>query len=514
MSENNKNVNSDIITNKNIDNITSHTKTPLTSSLEKNLEVMEEMFTDCDDIKKRTMSLGRGADIKACIFYVEVVVNNITIEESVIGKLLSRLMGMDRQEIYDYLNANALGITDVNELETVEDAVMGVMVGDGVIFIDGYDKAVKIKSKGYPMIGVGQSDIEKVIRGSREGFADALKANTALMRKRVRNNSFKVKEKIMGEKSNTTVAITYVEGIARQSVIDEINRRLDRLNVDGLTDSGIIEQLTEENEHSPFPQFQTTERPDKAAMAVLDGRVVLFVDNSPVGLILPTTYNSFFQTVDDYYNRHIIVTLARIIRYLASFLALSLPALYLAVVNYHPELLPTPLVITFATARSSVPFPAVIEVILMELSFELLREAGVRVPGPMGSTIGIVGGLIIGQAAVTAGIVSPIIVIVVAITALSSFAITNEELSSTFRLLKYFMIILAYCFGMVGVVAGWIIILSHLAGLKSFGFPYLMPYVADEVNANKDLKDSIWKSSEEKLKERSIFARQGNRKKK
>lgn len=514
VSKNYKNENSDKSSNKNIDNITSHAKTPLTSSLDRNLEIMEEMFTDCDDIKKRTMSLGRGADVKACIFYVEVVVNNITIEESVIGKLLSRLMGMDRQEIYAYLNANALGITDVNELETVEDAVMGVMVGDGVIFIDGYDKAVKIKSKGYPMIGVGQSDIEKVIRGSREGFADALKANTALMRKRVRNNSFKVKEKIMGEKSNTTVAITYVEGIARQSVIDEINRRLDHLNVDGLTDSGIIEQLTEENEHSPFPQFQTTERPDKAAMAVLDGRVVLFVDNSPVGLILPTTYNSFFQTVDDYYNRHIIVTLARIIRYLASFLALSLPALYLAVVNYHPELLPTPLVITFAAARSSVPFPAVIEVILMELSFELLREAGVRVPGPMGSTIGIVGGLIIGQAAVTAGIVSPIIVIVVAITALSSFAITNEELSSTFRLLKYFMIILAYFFGMVGVVAGWIVILSHLAGLKSFGFPYLMPYVADEVNDNKDLKDSIWKSSEEKLKERSIFARQGNRKKK
>lgn len=510
MSQNNKKE----YQNKNIDNITSHTKTPLTLSLDENLEIIEEMFTDCDDIKKRTMSLGKGADVKACIFYVEVVVNNITIEESVIGKLLSRLMGMDRQEIYDYLDANALGITDVKELETVEDAVMGVMIGDGVIFIDGYNKAVKIKSKGYPMIGVAQSDIEKVIRGSREGFADALKANTALMRKRVRNNSFKVKEKIMGEKSNTTVAITYVEGIARQSVIDEINRRLDNLDVDGLTDSGIIEQLTEENERSPFPQFQTTERPDKAAMAVLDGRVVLFVDNSPVGLILPTTYNSFFQTVDDYYNRHVIVTLARIIRYLASFLALSLPALYLAVVNYHPELLPTPLVITFAGARASVPFPGVIEVVIMELSFELLREAGVRVPGPMGSTIGIVGGLIIGQAAVTAGIVSPIIVIVVAITALSSFAITNEELSSSFRLLKYFMIALAYCFGMAGVVAGWIVILSHLAGLKSFGFPYLMPYVADEINDNKDLKDSILKSSEKKLKERSIFARQGSRRRK
>lgn len=497
-----------------IDNISDRAKTPLSVNINENLKIMEKMFTDCDDIKKRTMKLGREADVEGCIFYVEVTVNNLTIEESVIGKLISRLMGMDKQEIYEYLSNNALGITDVKELDSVEDAVMGVMIGDGVIFIDGYDKAIKIKSKGYPMIGVGQSNTEKVIRGSREGFADALKANTALVRKRVRNNSFKVKEKILGVKTNTTVAIVYVEGLARQSVIDEILRRLEKMDVDGITDSGIIEQLTEENERSPFPQFQTTERPDKAAMAVLDGRVVLFVDNTPVGLILPTTYNSFFQTVDDYYNRHIVVTMARIIRYAASFLAMSLPALYLAVVNYHPEILPTPLALTFAQARSSVPFPAVVEVLLMELSFELLREAGVRIPGPMGSTIGIVGGLIIGQAAVTAGIVSPIIVIVVALTALASFAVTNEELSSAYRIIKYFMIVLAYFFGFFGVVSGWIITIGHLSSLKSFGFPYLMPYVADEINGDMDKRDAIIKLSEKNITGRSVFTKPGKRRKK
>lgn len=497
-----------------IDNITGREKTPLSASLEDNLRVMESMFEDCDDIKKRTMRLGSRADVDACIFYVEVAVNNLTIEESVIGKLLGRLMGMDRQEIYDYMSANALGITDVKELSSVEDAVMGVMIGDGVLFIDGYDRAVKIKSKGYPMIGVGETSMEKVIRGSREGFADALKANTALVRKRVRNNSLKVKEKIMGEKSNTTVAIVYVEGLARQSVIAEITKRLDDMDIDGLTDTGIIEQLTEENRHSPFPQFQTTERPDRAAMAVLDGRVVLFVDNTPVGLILPATLGSFFQTVDDYYNRYMVVTMARIIRYAASFMALCLPALYLAVVNYHPELLPTPLAVTFAQARSDVPFPAVVEVLLMELSFELLREAGVRIPGPMGSTIGIVGGLIIGQAAVTAGIVSPIIVIVVALTALSSFAVTNEELSSAYRVLKYFMIIMAYAFGFFGVIAGCTVVLAHLSSLKSFGFPYLMPYAADEVNDDADKLDGIRKVSERDIKFRSVFTRPGKRRKK
>lgn len=499
---------------KDIDNISEATKTPLSADIEKNMSIMEQMFTDCDDIKKRTMKLGKGAEVESCIYYVEVAVNNLTIEESVIGKLISRLMGMDKDKIYKYLSDNALGITDVKELDSVEDAVMGVMIGDGVIFIDGYDKAIKIKSKGYPMMGIGQSDTEKVLRGSREGFADALKANTALVRKRVRNNSFKVREKILGIKTNTTVAIVYVDGLARQSVIDEILRRLDNMNIDGITDTGIIEQLTEEDEHSPFPQFQTTERPDKAAMAVLDGRVVLFVDNTPVALILPTTYNCFFQTADDYYNRHIIVTMARIIRYTASFLAMSLPALYLAAVNYHPEILPTPLALTFAQARSSVPFPALVEVLLMELSFELLREAGIRIPGPMGSTIGIVGGLIIGQAAVAAGIVSPIIVIVVALTALASFAVTNEELSSAYRIVKYYMIFLAYFAGFFGVVAGWIITLSHLSSLKSFGFPYLMPYVADEVNSDSDKQDAIIKKSQKHMLIRSIFTKPGKRRKK
>ncbi len=495
----------------NIDNISGCEKRPLTSDIDENIRLIDEMFKNCDDIKNRSMKLGSEAQVKARIYYVEVAINNITIEESVIGKLLGRLMGMTTQEIYEYLDANALGITDVKELETVEDAVMGVMVGDGVLFIDGYDKAVKIKSKGYPMMGVGSSEVEKVIRGSREGFSDALKANTALMRKRVRNNSFKVREYIIGRFSNTTVAITYVDGLARASVLKEIERRLEKLDVDGLTDSGIVEQLTEENRRSPFPQFQTTERPDTAAMAVLKGRVVVFVDNSPVALILPTTINSFFQTADDYYSRHIVVSLARIVRYIAAFLALSFPAFYLSVVSFHPELLPGELEATFAEARESIPFPPVVEVLLMELSFELLREAGVRVPGPMGSSIGIVGGLIVGQAAVTAGLVSPIIVVVVAITALASFAVTNEELSSCFRILKYFLVFLSFFFGLFGLAGGLLIILAHLSGLKSFGFPYLMPYAADEVFNDEDLKDSVVKVHESQRKFRTFFSAKDKR---
>lgn len=479
-----------------------------------NIDNMKQRLKDCDDIKSRTMMLGGKSKVEACIFYVEVAVNNLTIEESVIGKLLNRLWEMPPSEQYDYLRDNALGVSDVKELKTIDEAIQGIMIGDAVLFVDGYDKAIKISSKGYPAMSVGESKNEKVIRGSREGFADSVKTNTALIRKRIRNSELKVKEKIMGNKSNTTVAIVYIEGVARKSVLEEINRRLNNMSVDGLSDSGIIEQLTEEKVHSPFPQYQTTERPDKAAMELLNGRIILLVDNSPVALMLPTNYNSFFQTADDYYNRYAIVSFARIIRYLATFIAISLPAFYLAVVNYNPELLPTELLLSFTQARQSVPFPAFIEVLLMELSFELLREAGIRIPGPIGSTIGIVGGLIIGQAAVTANLVSPIIVIVVAVTALASFAIPNEELSSAFRLLKYFQIIMSGIFGVFGIIVSWIIIISHLSRMESFKFPYLMPVAAMEINDYEDAKDSVLRFPLYKLRKKSIYAKPGSRKEK
>lgn len=483
----------------------------LTKNLKENMAAIDQCIKDCDDIKCRKMKLGREEKIEACIYYVEVAINNLTIEETVIGKLINRLWNMEPAEQYEYIRDNALGITDVKELKDLSEVIMGIMIGDGVVLIDGYDKAVKIKSKGYPMMSVGESYNEKVIRGSREGFADALKCNTALLRKRIRSDKFKVKEKIMGNITNTTVAIAYVEGLVRDSVLEEIDRRLSELQIEGLTDTGIIEQLTEESSWSPFPQYQTTERPDKAAMELLNGRVVLFVDNTPVALLLPTSYGSYFQTADDYYNRFWVVSFARIIRHVASLIAMCFPALYLAVVNFHPEILPTSLVMTLASSRLNVPFPALIEVLLMELAFELLREAGIRVPGPMGSTIGIVGGIIIGQAAVTAGAVSPMIVIVVAVTALASFAIPNEELASTFRILKYFSIFLAAVFGFFGIIMAWVFVIGHLCRLKSFGFPYLMPVAAADINGGEDLKDYVVRYPLGALGFKSIFVKRGRR---
>ena len=312
-------------------------------------------------------------------------------------------------------------------------------------------------------------------------------------------------------RSHTKVDMVYMQDLANPMVLEEIQKRLEAYEIDGVLDSGVIEQLAERKWYSPFPQFQTTQRPDRAALAVMEGRVVVLSDNSPVALILPTDFNSFIKTSDDYYNRFEEATFARILRYFAVFFSMALPGLYLAVTNFHTQILPTPLLLSFWEARIGVPFPAALEVILMELSFELLREAGVRLPGAMGNTIGIVGGLIIGQAAVDANIVSPIVVIVVAFTALCSFSIPNEEFAFSFRILKFFLIIMSAWLGFFGLLVGLLVILIHLSRLKSFGIPYLMPFVGADLSGYEDERDSIWRAPFRRLTRRPIYANEKER---
>lgn len=486
-------------------------QTPIVKELQTNIIEFEHMFEGCADVKRRSFALGKNADVDCYIAFIEVTVSNMMLSESILGNMISRMCELSQGEIYRYIEENGLGISDIKEITTIEDAGMMMMTGDAVVFIDGCSKAFKIAGKGYPNMGVQSVKSEQVTRGSNESFTESVKANTALIRKRVRSSQLKVKEIQAGRRSQTTNALVYMDSIVRPEVLKAVEERLAAIDIDGVLDSGTLEQLMERSWRSPFPQFQTTERPDKAAMAVLEGRIVLITDNSPVSIILPVNYNSFFQTTDDYYNRWEIVSFERLIRYAASLLAMFLPAMYLAVTNFHTQLLPTKLVLAFAAAREGVPFSAVIEILIMELAFELLREAGVRIPGNLGSTIGIVGGLIIGQAAVEANLVSPIVVIVVALTALASFAIPNEEFGAAYRILKFVFIIVAAFLGYYGILMAGILLLVHLAALKSFGIPYLTPFVGSELNDYEELKDSLIRQPLFRLKRRPLFARRAQR---
>lgn len=483
----------------------------ISGNLEEDSRVFLQLFEGCSDLKHNQLYLGENCEISCMVAFIETTVGNMMMNETVLGKMLSGLCSMSGEEVYEALEKNRLGVSDIGYFETIEEAADAMLTGSALLLVDGFSRAIKIEDKGYPGMGVMKTDSEKVIRGSNEGFTDSVKANVALVRKRIRSPQLKVAERKAGVRSKTNISLLYMDGIAPKEVLEEIDRRLEGFEIDGVMDSGVIEQLAEKDWFSPFPQFQTTLRPDRAAMSVLEGRVVLLCDNSPVALILPVDYNSFIQTSDDYYNRFEIASFGRVIRYLASFFAMTLPGLYLAVTNFHTQLLPTTLILSFAAARQGVPFPAVFEVILMELSFELLREAGVRLPGAMGNTIGIVGGLIIGQAAVEANIVSPVVVIVVAFTALCSFAIPNEEFATAFRILKFFFIILCAWLGFFGFLAALLLVLIHLARLKSFGIPYLMPYVGAELTNYDDERDSFFRLPIYWLKRRPIFASPKNK---
>lgn len=483
-------------------------KTPVSRQLSDNIAHMEELFHVCDDIKKKEINLGKNMDVSCYLTFIEVSVDMGT---SALSELLKYLKGLEREEIYEALEQNALGVSDATYFKTIEEAGDGLLAGESILFVDGFDKAIKIPDDGYPNMGVKQVDSEKVIRGSNEGFCESVKQNAALIRKRVRSPKVKVKQIKAGVRSKTNVYLVYMEDLVYPHLLKDIEERMEGFEIDGVLDSGVIEQLTEEKWYSPFPQFQTTQRPDRAAMSILEGRVILMSDNSPVALILPTDYNSFIRTSDDYYNRWEIASFGRILRYLASFFSMVLPGLYLAVTNFHTQILPTTLLLSFSDARQGVPFPAVIEVLIMEISFELLREAGVRLPGAMGNTIGIVGGLIIGQAAVEANLVSPIVVIVISFTALCSFAIPNEEFATSFRILKFFFIVLCAWLGFFGMLIGLLMVLIHLSQLKSFGIPYLMPFVGADLNGYEDERDFLWRLPSRKLTKRPIYTKRHER---
>lgn len=464
----------------------------ISPKIKENESYFREVFKDCADILFHTMKLGVENPVDCFVIYLEVAISNTILEESVLGRFINELCKASGSQIPKLIEKNAFGISDAVQLDTVSEVIAGVFAGDAVFLVDGYPHAIKISDKGYPSMGVSEADREKVLRGSKEGFTDSVKTNSALIRKRLRNPRMKIKERTIGRRSQTKMQILYMEELARTEILEELEARLDCFEIDGVLDSGVIEQLTKENWLSPFPQFQTTERPDKCAMELLNGRIVLLVDNSPIGLLIPAVFNNFLQVSEDEYQTFELATFLRVLRYLAVGCAMLFSGLYLAVTDFHTQVLPTNLILSFAKARRGVPFPGVIETLFMEIAFESVREAGVRAPGPLGGTIGIVGGLIIGQAAVSANLVSPVVVVVVAITALAALAIPNEEFSAPFRLLKFVFIILGGTLGIFGILLGLYVLLSHLAELKSFGVPYLTPFAGTQKQGYRGKENGIW----------------------
>ena len=457
----------------------------VSANLRENEKYLRSRLENCSDILIRPMRLGDKHKVDCLMVYIEVAVSNMMLDDSALGKMINHFWEISPEDIQEFVRHNSLGIADVKKLENLDESIDAMLAGNAVFFIDGYDKAMKISSKGYPSTGVMEAESEKVLRGSREGFSDSVKSNSALVRKRLRDTRLKVEEYKIGVRSHTLTQVLYMDDLVHEGLLEEVKERLEEFQIDGILDSGMLEQLTEDVWYSPFPQYQTTERPDRAVQEILKGKVVILCDNSPEALILPGNFNSFMESSEDWYHRFEMASFLRILRYLAVIMATVLPGLYLAVIRFHTQILPSALILSFAEAREGVPFSSVVELIFLELAFELIREAGVRVPGSLGNAIGIVGGLVIGQAAVEANLVSPIVVMIVALTALGSMTVPNEEFAAAFRLVKYGFLILGGYLGIYGIVLGVYLVIGHLAGLISFGIPYLVPFIKKEQKGSR-----------------------------
>lgn len=457
----------------------------VSANLRENEKYLRSRLENCSDILIRPMRLGDKHKVDCLMVYIEVAVSNMMLDDSALGKMINHFWEISPEDIQEFVRHNSLGIADVKKLENLDESIDAMLAGNAVFFIDGYDKAMKISSKGYPSTGVMEAESEKVLRGSREGFSDSVKSNSALVRKRLRDTRLKVEEYKIGVRSHTLTQVLYMDDLVHEGLLEEVKERLEEFQIDGILDSGMLEQLTEDVWYSPFPQYQTTERPDRAVQEILKGKVVILCDNSPEALILPGNFSSFMESSEDWYHRFEMASFLRILRYLAVIMATVLPGLYLAVIRFHTQILPSALILSFAEAREGVPFSSVLELIFLELAFELIREAGVRVPGSLGNAIGIVGGLVIGQAAVEANLVSPIVVMIVALTALGSMTVPNEEFAAAFRLVKYGFLILGGYLGIYGIVLGVYLVIGHLAGLISFGIPYLVPFIKKEQKGSR-----------------------------
>ncbi|SHO53593.1 spore germination protein [Anaerocolumna xylanovorans] len=488
-----------------------HITALFSKSLDENIDTLSALFENCADVVKRKFSVGGANQTDIFIIYIDNMIDKELLEMNTLLQLFRDLKEMPETDKFEYIKNQGIQTVDLVEVNTIAEIVGQILSGDTIILVDGYDKALKVSMRKMPNRGVPTSENEVSVRGSKESFSEALFINRVLLRRRIKDTNLKMKQLKIGTRTRTDVAVCYLEGVAKPEVLAEIERRLNEYVIDGILDSGMLEQLTERNTYSPFPEYQSTERPDKAAAAILDGRVVILVDNSPVVIVLPTTLNSFFQASDDAYTRWEVATFLRLLRYIGAFLTIALPGLYVAVLNYNAELLSPAMSLSFAAAREGVPFSVLVEVIIMEISFQMLLEAGVRMPGPMGGTLGIVGGLIIGDAAVNANIVSPIVVIVIALTAITAFTVPNEPFASAFRIIRYFILALSAFLGLFGFIIGITCLLIHLGGLKSFGMPYMVPFAASGINHGTDTKDAMLRFPFRKLRRRPLFASKDER---
>ena len=455
---------------------------PISSRVSEVLNGIKTTMGNSSDIVTRSIKSGKDGSIQMGIAYTDGLADKTFVHDFIIEPLMTDmritqldLKVMQSTDLFEVIKDINLVSGKVEEITDLKTLYTHLLSGDTIVLLEGYSKGLAVSSRGWEGRGVQEPTSQTVVRGPKDGFSETLGTNTSLIRRRIKNTDLWIETLPVGSKTQTDVAILFIKDIANDKIVNEIRDRMKRIDIDAILESGYIEEQIQDETFTVFPTIQNTERPDAACAALLEGRIVIMVDGTPFVLLAPALFVQFFQSSEDYYQRADISTLLRLLRFFCFFLALLTPSAYVAVTTFHQEMLPTLLLINLAAQREGVPFPAVVEAVLMELTFEILREAGVRMPRAVGSAISIVGALVLGQAAVEAGIVSAAMVIIVSLTAIASFVCPSFDMAISIRILRFVFMLLAATFGLYGIVIGLIIMVAHLASLRSFGIPYLSP---------------------------------------
>lgn len=481
-----------------------------------NMNRFKQVAMDMDDINERTFYLS-NLDCRAVLYFVDGLTDKMALDHNVLKPMLewgNTPLGHEKltpKQLVHLLDQQLLLVSETEFVQEVIPSLRKVLFGSVILLLDGVQGALILGTPKGKSRSIEEPVSESVLRGPRIGFTEVLSDNTAMLRRHGETNELAMVSCKVGSRVEKQLMIVYFRDIANPELVDEVKRRVRAIDVDEVLESGYVEQLIEDNFLSPFAQIQNTERPDRVMGALLEGRVAILLDGSPYALLMPVTYAMMLQSPEDYYERWIPSSFIRFLRFVATLISLFAPAIYISFISFHPGLIPTNLVISIIGTRQGVPFSTLIEALIMELAIEILREAGLRLPKPIGPAMGIVGGLIVGQAAVDAGIVSPILVIVVAVTAISSFATPMYSAGIAMRLLRFPIMFTAAMFGLYGVIMAFLFLVIHMFKLKSFGIPYVGMAAPPSI---KEWKDYLIRAPIQFMRERPGLLQTKDRKRK
>lgn len=446
----------------------------------------EEIIKNChnsSDLLTRT--------IKKNNYTIEIIYCETLTNSSLIDKYILTPLNISKNEKVE----NIITSSTLKELSNIDEASDNLFQGCTLIILN--NKTIySLETKENLDRSIKESDIEGSIAGPKDSFLENFNTNIGLIRKRIRNKNLLLKTMTLGHESNTKIGICYMNDLVDKKLLDKTINKINAIENDIINDGSYIKEELSKN--SLFPEVNQTERPDLASYALLEGKILIIVDNSPTVIIIPTFFIDFFHTADDYYQKSINTTFTRILRLIAFIIAIFLPGYYISITTHNPTAIPKDLLLNIINQHNSVPFPAFFEILIMTIAFEILRESDIRIPNKVGSSASILGGLILGEAAVSAGIISPIMIIVVAISAISSFVFSYNSIVSLIRFYRFIILILGTLFGLFGLFIGLSILISNISSITSFGYPYTYPFVPLIKN---DLKDTIIKvNTKEKIR--------------